>query len=462
MCCQFRPAAIFLTFYTCIFSVASAQASPLVPQVQELLDHAVTRDGPGVAVLIANGGRVAFSAARGRADIELGVALSPGQVFRIASVTKMFTAAMVLKLAGLGKLSIDDALSKYLPDFPGADQISLRQLLNHTSGVSDLVRDVQPGFSRRDVDTAALIAEIRKRPADFPPGSRWAYSNAGYILLGAVIEKVTGKSWHAAMQEDLFGATGLKRTRFGSHSALIAGRVAGYTTDAQTQRVDNAQFINSAAVSAAGGLVSDAVDLWHWMRALAEGRVIGRDGFRQMIAPTPDLPGVATAYGYGMGLYLWHVRGRTMIGHTGQINGFASFVGYLPARQATIVVLANDDNFDARTFGKRLAAIVLGEPFPVPVGVRVTDEIAQALQGAYRGSDGVVETLSIEDHRIYARRGNGKAIPLQMTSGHRLHFVPDELSYFSPVRNDAGEVVELDYFEGGEGPPQLLKRVSER
>jgi len=84
------------------------------------------------------------------------------------------------------------------------------------------------------------------------------------------------------------------------------------------------------------------------------------------------------------------------------------------------------------------------------------------LQGAYRGSDGVVETLSIEDHRIYARRSNGKAIPLQMTSGHRLHFVPDELSYFSPVRNDAGEVVELDYFEGGEGPPQLLKRVSER
>jgi|GEM_PF-608318 len=436
--------ALFLLVWTT--TPIAVGAATIAQQAQALMQRSATQDGPGLAVLIAKGDNVIFRDARGRAQIELGMPLSADQVFRIASVTKMFTAAMVLKLAALGQLSIDDTLAKYLPDFPGAGQITLRQLLGHTSGVSDIVSDVQPGFSRRDVNTAALIAEIRKRPPDFSPGARWAYSNAGYILLGAVIEKVMGKPWHEAMRGELFDAAKLSRTGYGSHSTLIAGRVSGYTTDPQTHQVANASFINSSVPAAAGGLVSDADDLWRWMRALAAGRVIGQDGFKQMITPGPDLPGISPMYRYGLGMYLWRVRGSAMVGHTGQINGFASFVGYLPAEGITIVALTNDDTFDARTMGMRLAAIALGKPFPNVVGVTISEEMLHKLAGTYRADDGSTETLSIKDGTLYAQRDTRMPVPLQMTAERHLHFVPDELSYFLPVYDDGGKIVRLDYF----------------
>jgi CubicO group peptidase (beta-lactamase class C family) len=291
---------------------------------------------------------VLFRGARGRADIELNAPLTPDQVFRIASVTKMFTAAAVLKLAQLGKLSLDDSLAKYFPDIPDASPFTLRELLSHTAGVSDLAQDQQPGFSRRDVDTATLLAEIRKRTPSFAPGTRWAYSNSGYILLGAVIEKVTGESWYAAMQRLVIAPAGLSHTGYGASTRLIPGRVAGHTADNPEHRVDNASFISISIPAAAGGLISTADDLHRWMRALATGKVIGRDGFRQMMTPVADLPGTSAMHRYGFGTYVWRVWGQTMVGHTGQVNGFASCVGYLPAQDLTVVVLANDDNFDAQ------------------------------------------------------------------------------------------------------------------
>jgi len=445
---RYRRPCMALALFLLAWAMAPTPvgAASIAQQTQELMQRSATQDGPGLTVLVAKGDKAIFRGARGRAQIELGVPLSADQVFRIASVTKTFTAAMVLKLAALGQLSIDDTLAKYLPDFPGAGQITLRQLLGHTSGVSDIVSDVQPGFSRRDVDTAALIAEIRKRPPDFSPGARWAYSNAGYMLLGAVIEKVTGKPWHEAMRSELFDAAKLLRTGYGTHSTLIAGRVSGYTTDPQMHQVNNASYVNSSVPAAAGGLVSDADDLWRWMRALATGCVIAQEGFKQMITAGPDLPGISPMYRYGLGMYLWRVRGSAMVGHTGQINGFASFVGYLPAEEITVVVLANDDTFDARTAGMRLAAIALGKPFPNVVGVTIPEEMLHKLEGTYRADDGSIETLSIKDGKLYAQRDMHKPVPLQMTAERHLHFVPDELSYFLPVYDEGGEVVRLDYF----------------
>jgi len=206
---------------------ADAGDTALIRQARATLDAVASRDGPGVVALIARGDKVMFREERGRANIELGVPVAAGDTFRIASVTKMFTAALVLKLSEQGKLSLDDRLAQYLPDFPGAQGMTLRQLLSHTSGVSDIVHDLQPGFSRRDVDTATLVGEIAKRPPDFAPGAGWAYSNSGYILLGAVIEKVTGQPWHAVIAAQLLQPLGLTHIRYGDASALLAQPIAG-------------------------------------------------------------------------------------------------------------------------------------------------------------------------------------------------------------------------------------------
>jgi CubicO group peptidase (beta-lactamase class C family) len=455
-----RVPAIFAALAVAFLPLAAAEAAPtpVAEQARDALIRSVPVEGPGAVVLITRGETTIYSGAVGQADLELGVPLSPDQVFRIASVTKMFTAATVLKLAEQGKLSLDDKLSAYVADIPNGDQITIRQLLNHTAGVSDIVHTITPGFSRRDVDTATLLEDVKSRPPAFAPGARWSYSNAGFILLGAVIEKATGKRWYEAVQDEVVAPVGLKRTVFGAAAPLIPGRVAGYTTDSRTHAVRNANAISSTIPAAAGGLVSTADDLTAWMRALVGGRLLDKASLEVMRTPAPDLPGASPASRYGLGLYLWTVRGAPMIGHTGQIDGFASMVAYLPDQDVTIVVLANDDEFDAQTLGRRLAAIAVGQPYAVVTPVAPSAATQAALAGTYRFPDGTIETLSIKDGQLFAQRGSRNVIPLQMTVDGRLYFKPDELTYFAPVRDARGKITRLDYFPRGDGPPQAVMR----
>jgi CubicO group peptidase (beta-lactamase class C family) len=437
---------------------ATPASAVIAKQARAALERATPSDGPGAVILIARGDEVIYRAARGSAQIELGVPLQADQIFRIASITKMFTAAMVVKLAQLGKLSLDDKLATYVPGIANGEAITLRQLLNHTAGVSDIVHDPQPGFFARKVDTATLIAEIQKRTPSSSPGTRFAYSNAGYILLGAVIEKVTGRPWQDALRTTLLDPLNLKETGYGENAKIVPRRVAGYTTDNADHHVDNASYINASVPAAAGALVSTADDLLHWMRALAQGKVVGRDGFKQMTAAVTNVPGAST-HPYGFGMYIWQVRGHEMVGHTGQIDGFASALAYLPEQDITVVVLANDDNFDARTMARRMAAIALGQPYAVPVAAKLRDDQLQALEGVYRVDDTTTETLSIKDGQLISQRSNHHAVPLILAADGRLYFVPDELSYLMPVRDASGKVVRLDYFEGGDGSAQSMPRV---
>lgn len=279
-----------LAFSWAALAAPSTPAVPVATAAQAALESAANPLGPGVAVVILQGDTMLFRGAVGRANIELGVPLYPEQTFRIASITKMFTAATVIKLAELGKLSLDDRLSTYVADVPNGDTITLRQLLNHTAGISDKTPNPQPGFMKRDVDTATLIDEIRKRPPAFAPGAQWAYSNGGYILLGAVIEKVTGERWYAAMTKLLLEPAQLRQISYGDNAAVIAGRVAGDSTDEATHQVNNASFISMSIPAAAGGLVSTADDLVRWMHALVRGQIVSAKGFQQMITPVRPCP----------------------------------------------------------------------------------------------------------------------------------------------------------------------------
>ncbi|MBQ1542158.1 MAG: beta-lactamase family protein [Caulobacteraceae bacterium] len=442
-----------------------ARAAPgldpaMAAAVHDALARTASAAGPGAVVLIARGDDVVYREALGRADLELPVPLATDQVFRIASVTKTFTAATVVKLAEDGRLSLDDPLPKYLPDIAGAEGVTLRHLLSHTSGVATQPHAAPPGFMRRDVDTATLLAEFRQKSPTFAPGSRYAYSNDGYVLLGAVIEKVTGRPWYEAVKATVVDPLGLKHTAYGAAAPIIPGRVAGYTTDPQTHAVRNAAYISASIPAAAGGLVSTADDLRLWMRALARGRIVTPASFQAMTAPPPaGLPGFNAAYGYGFGLFLWHVRGEPMVGHTGQIDGFASMVAYLPRQDVTVVVLANDDEFDAQTLGRRLAAAALGRPYGQVVPGRPSASDLAALAGSYRLDETTAWTFSVKDGRLFAQRGSRTPSPIQAGADGRLYFEPDELSYFAPVRDGAGAVVRLDFFARGEGPAQALPRL---
>jgi hypothetical protein len=170
----------------------------------------------------------------------------------------------------------------------------------------------------------------------------------------------------------------------------------------------------------------------------------------------PNLPGATEQYGFGM--YLWQVRGVPFIGHSGDIDGFTSTAAYLPTQDVTIVVLANDDNFDAQTMARRLAAIALRQPYTQPVAVQPSTQELESLVGQYQLDPATTEILFVKDSQLYAQRGKRSPLRLQMTANHELHYVPDELSYFVPVRDVSGRVTRLDYFFKGDGPPKPLPR----
>src|SRR5260221_14142251 len=151
-------------------------------------------------------------------------------------------------------------------------------------------------------------------------------------------------------------------------------------------------------------------------------------------------------------MYIWHVRGETVVGHTGQIPGFASVAIYLPSQDVTIVALGNDDNFDAQNFGRRLAAIALGRPYQPIRDVTVPPADLISIPGQYRqGAE--VRTFFANEGKLYSQRPGRAPLPLQMTANGELHFDPDELSYFLPVKDASGSVIRLDYFDHGDGPP---------
>jgi len=435
-------------------AIAQPSTATITRDADAAMAAAIDTGGSGAVVLIARGDTVLYRKARGMAEVELGVPLSSDQVFRIASITKSFTAALLVQMAARGKVTLDAPAIRYLPDVPLDPRITLRQLLSHTAGVAENDAVPQPPFGNGEVPLADQVRRIAARPPNFAPGTAQRYSNAGYILLAAVIEKVTGQSWDEAMRTRLFVPLGLADTAYDRADTVVPGRVVGYATDKGVLR--NAAPFNVSIPKTAGSLRSTATDLLRWMRALSQGKVVGTEGFAEMSRPA--LASVGVQDRYGLGLYRWQVRGQDAIGHTGQINGFASALFYLPAEDATVVVLANNDRFDAQALARRMAAIVIGKPYPLLTADQALPRDAAALVGTYGNDPATMRVVAIADDRITVARPGRQPLPVMLDGQGNIHFVPDELSYFAPVLDGTGKVVRLDYFARGEGPALPLGR----
>ncbi len=193
-----------------------------------LLDGLIQTNDPGLAVLVAQDGKILFENGYGLADRAHDVPVIPQTTFRIGSMTKQFTASAILKLQEEGKLSVNDKLSKYIPDFPRGDEVTLRHLLTHTSGIHSYTEI--PGFLNRVTNattTAAIIESMKKDPYDFDPGAKWRYDNSGYVLLGYIVEKVSGQSYGDFLRENFFQPLGMTNTGVYRAESGSAARGAG-------------------------------------------------------------------------------------------------------------------------------------------------------------------------------------------------------------------------------------------
>jgi len=366
-----------LIHWVVILAVAlpAARAASVAPNPGELkkaeliaaidaIAEAALQDGPlaGLSIGVAQGSEILLAKGYGFAHLEHSVPATAETVYRLGSITKQFTAVLILQLVEEGKLRLEDELANYLADFPlQGHRVTLHQLLTHTSGIKSytgLGAKFWREASRLDLTHEQLLALIKDEPFDFSPGEEWFYNNSGYYLLGLVIEKVTGKSYAEVLRERIFAPLGMTASSYCDERAIVRHRAAGYTRT--PKGLVNAEPLSMTSPYSAGALCSTVLDLLKWRRALTENRLISRNSYELMTRPTTLADGTSVVYGYG--LIMSKLETVPSITHGGGINGFQTQLAYYPAADLTIVVLVNTAGArpNPARIERRIARAVLG------------------------------------------------------------------------------------------------------
>lgn len=295
---------------------------------------------PGAAIAVVQDGQRVYANAYGLRDVERALPVRTDTPFEIGSITKQFTAAAIIQLAEAGKLGLDDRLQRFLPQAPHASEVTLRQLLTHTSGLHDYFdgpeHEVDAAVAR-PIAFDALIARIADKPLDFPPGARWAYSNTGYALLGRVVEVASGERYPDYLRRHMLEPLQMTHTFSLADTVQSGDGAVGYRHEGGTLR--RAPALHPDWSGAAGFLVSTLDDLTRWDVALSSGQVVSREGYALMTTPFVTADG--DNVGYGLGLFVSSVYGQPRIGHTGGSQGFTTADEVLPGQRLRVLAFTN-------------------------------------------------------------------------------------------------------------------------
>lgn len=305
------------------------------------------------AVLVGIDGKTVFEKAYGLGNEEWGADNTIHTKFRIASLTKQFTAASVLLLQERGRLNVHDAISRYLVGVPAAWQaITIHQLLTHTSGIPNSTD--KSGIDRAAATPQQMFRSFVDKPLDFIPGTSWNYSNSGYILLGMIIEKVSGQTYADFLKTNIFDPLGMKDSGYDRARDILKERASGYQViDGRTA---NADFIDMNGPFSAGSIYSTVEDLYRWNEALAaDGRLLSADSLKQMFTEYPEATHEGQHYGYGVVISRLKFS-RLLYYHGGGIDGFSSSLQRYPKDRVCIVILSNYDSYKPWELGDHIAS----------------------------------------------------------------------------------------------------------
>lgn len=376
-------------------------------RLEQIVQSYVQANGFMGSVLVARGGDVVFSKGYGSANVELSVPNTPATKFRLGSITKQFTAVAILLLEEQGKLRIEDPIRKHMPDAPAAwEPITLYHLLTHTSGIPNFTA-MKEYASLKGVETPVekTIATFRDKPLDFPPGEKMSYSNSGYLVLGWVIEKVTGGSYSAFVQDRLFAPLGMKDSGYDSNTAIIPRRAAGYVPGPKGPA--NAGYIHMSIPHAAGALYSTTEDLLRWEQGLFGGKLLSAASMEKLTTPNKN--------NYAFGLVVRAENGRRVISHGGGIDGFNTSLVYYPDSRTTVAVLANINGPAPDRMATQLGASTHGDAVVLASERKAIELPAAALKkyvGVYGVRSGVDLAIGLDGSQLTAQLTGQPAFPL--------------------------------------------------
>ena len=293
---------------------------------------------PGLALLVSRGGKIVQAQGFGRANVELQVPVKPETVFQSGSVGKQFTATAVMMLVEEGKVALDDPLTKYFSDAPATwKEVTVRELLSHTGGFGDYPEKFD---FRKDWTEAELLKLVENIPLAYPPGTKWEYSNLGFLTLGILIHRVTGEFYGDFLQQRIFQPLGMQTTRIISEADIVPNRAAGYRL--VKGELKNQEWVAPMVnTTADGSLYFSILDLAKWDAALYTEKLLKRSSLDQMWTPAKLNDGQSNKDGYGFGWFIGKRQGHRLISHDGAWQGFKTAIERYVDDQLTVVVLTN-------------------------------------------------------------------------------------------------------------------------
>jgi CubicO group peptidase (beta-lactamase class C family) len=438
-----------------IVSALAQEAAPLTSKLDEYLS-AAARQGFTGSALVAKDGKVVFSKGYGMANAEWDIPNTPQTKFRLGSITKQFTAASILLLQERGKLSAQDPICKYIAECPKSwEPITVHHLLTHTSGIPSYTDVKSPEEFRKlsltSVTPAGFVDSFKSKPLEFPVGERMKYNNSGYFMLGYIIEKVSGRSYEAFLQENIFTPLKMADTGYDTHGRILKKRATGYSSKDNT-RV-NSDYLDMTVPYAAGSLYSTVEDLFEWNEALFSDKLLSAKSREAMMTVDKN--------NYAYGLVINQQHNRKIVSHGGGINGFNTILARFPEEKVTVVVLRNADYgfSNPGKISQDLAAIVFGEKYEIPrerVAIKIDPKILDAYVGQYELNPNFIFTVTRE----------GDALMTQATGQPKFELFPEsETKFFLKVvdaqvtfvKDGKGVVTHLILHQGGDRTAKKIK-----
>lgn len=393
---------------------SSAIESALEQEINAFLTELYPDNEPGISVILAKGDEVLYRDGHGIANLEHNISISPDMVFRLGSLTKQMTTASIMMLAEEGLLQVDDSITDYFPDYPTHGYtITLRHLMTHTSGIIDfLAIEEFPNIVKEDITAMDVVDFFKNAPMNFAPGEAYSYTNSGYVMLGAIIEQLSGQSYEDFVQERIFTPLGMSNTYHGDFKRIIPNRVIGY--EMGPDGYENSPYLSMTIPGAAGAIISNVDDLLTWNTALFAGEVVSLESLEEMTTPFELNNGELSNYGFGLAVQ--SLRGQPMISHTGGINGFITYSAYLPESEMYVAVLGNT-GFQSRVYeGNTMLAMAIGDPYPALEMQSVSPDVLNAYTGAYQTVRGIHFDVSVIDEALSVKINGGPALNLMAVS----------------------------------------------
>ncbi|HEX9510004.1 MAG TPA: serine hydrolase [Puia sp.] len=435
-----------LLFLWVILPACSTHSQTLPQKLDTLLTAYTRQHSFNGSALVARQGTVLLQKGYGYKNLQDHAWNDSNGIFQIGSITKQFTSAIILQLQEKNKLSLQDKLSKYIPDYPHGGEITIENLLTHTSGIYNYTNDgdFMQHKTTHPINRDSLIARFKNTPLDFSPGEKFSYSNSGYILLGYIIEKITGKPYFRVVREQIFQPLQMRHSGFDFTGLTSPDKAIGYPSPSSDQPAD---IVDSSVSFAAGAMYTTAGDLYKWDRALYTGGIISQASLQKAFTP------YKSGYGYGWGID--SAFGKKIVMHGGGITGFVSFILRVPEDGTCIILLDNQPSPALGKIATEINTLLNGKEVILPKErkeITLDTATLQQYTGGYELTPGFVITITLENGKLISQAtGQGKAeLFAEKENFFFLKIVDAQIEF---IKGADGKIEKLVLYQNGRQMP---------